>query len=83
MMKNGAESFESVLRGGHPNSLGRTLEVVDIVLSDRAALEELLCCYAGDDAVVRLRTSNALKRITRVRPELISKPVAEIRTKRI
>ncbi len=63
------ESFEEMLTGGHPNSLGRTVEVVAIVLADMARLGELYACYQSDDAVVRLRTSNALKRISRVKPE--------------
>lgn len=64
-----AESFEVMLTGGHPNSLGRTLEVVDIVLDDEARLEELIWCYESSDEIVRLRTSNALKRTAQVHPE--------------
>ena len=56
-------SFESMLSGGHPNSLGRTVEVVDLVLADRARLAELFACYGSTDPVVRLRVSNAMKRI--------------------
>ncbi len=58
-----AETIEQMLTGGHANSLGRTLEVVDLVLADKQRLEELFNCYFSEDAVVRLRTSNALKRI--------------------
>ncbi|MCP4391406.1 MAG: hypothetical protein GY802_24145 [Gammaproteobacteria bacterium] len=61
--------FESMLTGGHPNSLGRTLEVVELVLADAERLGALFDCYASTDEVVRLRTSNALKRIARERPE--------------
>ena len=63
------ESFEEMLTGGHPNSLGRTVEVVEMVLADRARLGKLYACYQSDDDVVRLRTSNALKRISREKPE--------------
>lgn len=66
-----AENFESMLSGGHPNSLGRTLEVVGLVLESPALLRPLFDCYRSDDAVVRMRTSNALKRITRLHPEWI------------
>jgi hypothetical protein len=62
-------TFKEMLTGGHPNSLGRTVEVVEIVLADRARLGELYACYQSDDAVVRLRTSNGLKRISREKPE--------------
>ena len=63
------ESFELMLMGGHPNSLGRTIEVVDIVLADSSRLDELYNCYFSNDEVVRLRTSNALKRISKERLE--------------
>ncbi|MBX9774988.1 MAG: hypothetical protein K2Y71_11325 [Xanthobacteraceae bacterium] len=56
-------AFRDMLAGGHPNSLGRTVAVVALVLRDRSRLQELFACYQSDDAVVRMRTSNALKRI--------------------
>lgn len=64
-----AEGFESMLTGGHPNSLGRTIEVVDAVLADRAQLRDLYRCYFSDDEVVRLRVSSAMKRVTAAHPE--------------
>lgn len=57
------ETLEAMLTGGHPNSLGRTVEVVELVLANRGRLEELFRCYESGDEVVRLRTSSALKRI--------------------
>ena len=62
-------TFEKMLTGGHPNSLGRTLEVVEIVLADRSRLVDLLDCYRSADEVVRLRTSNAVKRVTVEHPD--------------
>ncbi len=63
------ESFEEMLTGGHPNSLGRTEEVVDVVLADRRRLEDLYRCYFSEDEVVRLRVSGAMKRVTTAHPE--------------
>lgn len=57
------DDFEAMLTGGHPNSLGRTVEVVDLVLADRSRLTDLLACYDSADEVVRLRVSSALKRV--------------------
>lgn len=57
--------YEEKLTGGHPNSLGNTLEVVEEVLKDNSKLEELYQCYFSQDEVVRLRTSNAWKRVAR------------------
>ena len=64
-----SESFKSMLTGGHPNSLGRTIEVVDIVLAQPKQLKQLYECYFSDDEIVRLRTSNALKRVCREHPD--------------
>jgi hypothetical protein len=41
-----SESFEEMLTGGHPNSLGRTIEVVDIVLANSTRLSDLYNCYS-------------------------------------
>ena len=66
-----SQSFETMLTGGHPNSLGRTVEVVDTVLSDPARFDELFACYGSDDEVVRLRTSSAMKRVEAERRDLL------------
>ncbi|MEP0942986.1 MAG: hypothetical protein ABJH63_21235 [Rhizobiaceae bacterium] len=63
------ERFEAMLTGGHPNSLGRTVEVVDLILDDRAMLNELYQCYFSKDEVVRLRVSSAFKRVTTAHPD--------------
>ena len=64
--------FDAELRGGHRNSLGNTVTVVETVLAEPALFEELFDCYHSDDAVVRLRVSNAMKRIHDVRPDLVA-----------
>ena len=62
------DKFKTMLSGGHPNSLGRTLEVVDIVINNKNNLIYLFECYLSNDATVRLRVSNAFKRIFRQNP---------------
>lgn len=62
------EPFTFMLTGGHPNSLGRTEEVVDTVLAEQGRMPELMDCYKSDDEVVRLRTSSAIKRVFRAEP---------------
>lgn len=62
------EPYEQMLTGGHHNSLGRTIEVVDDVLAHPEKLEELYQCYFSEDEVVRLRTSSAMKRVTKAHP---------------
>lgn len=63
--------FEALLAGGHPNSLGRTVEVVHTVLAEPSRLSELYDCYFSSDEVVRLRTSSAMKRLCAARPDLL------------
>lgn len=66
-----SETFEDMLTGGHPNSLGRTIEVVDTVLASPSRFPELFNCYQSADEVVRLRVSNALRRVQKERPDLL------------
>ena len=60
-----------MLTGGHPNSLGRTIEVVEMVLADPARFDELYRCYRSADEVVRLRVSNAMRRVEAERHDLL------------
>ena len=63
-----AEPFADMLTGGHPNSLGRTEEVVGIVRADRARLEELFATMGDSDEVVRMRVGDALEKVCREQP---------------
>lgn len=64
--------FETKLSGGHPNSLGNTIAVVDEVLKNKNKLQDLYDCYKSQDEVVRLRVSSAIKRVCKERPEWIA-----------
>lgn len=63
------DSIETMLTGGHPNSLGNTVAVVELVLKDKSRLDELYQCYFSNDEVVRLRVSSAMKRVCRAKPK--------------
>lgn len=65
------KNFETKLKGGHPNSLGNTIQVVREVLANESDFRELFDCYFSTDEIVRLRTSNAMKRICRERKEIL------------
>jgi hypothetical protein len=41
------ESFEIILTGGHPTSLGRTVKVVKLVFKDSSRLTELYTCHSN------------------------------------
>jgi len=64
--------IEQQLKGGHPNSLGNTVAVVEKVLSDNSLFDLLFNCYFSSDEVVRLRTSNAMKRIAKENKSLLT-----------
>ena len=65
------KSIENQLTGGHPNSLGNTIEIVELVLDQNSYFDELFHCYFSQDEVVRLRVSNAMKRIAKENEELL------------
>lgn len=65
--------YEELLTGGHPNSLGNTIQVVDDVLTDEKKLKDLYDCYGSTDEVVRLRVSNGMKRVCKEHPEWVAK----------
>ena len=66
-----SEKFETMLTGGHPNSLGRTIEVVELVLANPVRFSELYDCYSSNDEIVRLRVSNAMRRVQAEQPDLL------------
>ena len=65
------KNFDKRLQGGHPNSLGNTVEVVDEVLAENQLFNELFNCYFSNDEIVRLRTSNAMKRICKANKSIL------------
>ena len=65
-------TFEERLKGGHPNSLGNTIEIVEEVLKETELFQELFNCYFSNDEVVRLRTSNAMKRICKANKVILT-----------
>jgi len=70
--------YEGLLSGGHPNSLGNTVEVVAAVGDNPDLLAELIATYASEDPVVRLRVSSALKRVAADHPGMVHDALAGI-----
>ena len=65
------KEIERELSGGHHNSLGNTVQVVARVLEEPRLFKALFECYSSDDEVVRMRVSNAMKRVARVNRALV------------
>ena len=70
--------YEGLLSGGHPNSLGNTVEVVAAVGDNPDLLAELIATYASEDPVVRLRVSSALKRVAAEHPGMVHDALGSI-----
>ena len=64
-------NIEKRLKGGHPNSLGNTVAIVEEVLADNSLFDKLFNCYFSEDEIVRLRVSSAMKRICKAKIELL------------
>ena len=64
-------SFEDRLKGGHPNSLGNTVEIVEEVLQTPSLFNDFFSCYFSNDEVVRLRVSNGMKRICKADKSIV------------
>lgn len=66
------EKFAAILSvGGKANSLGRSVEVLEAVLSDQDRLPELYDCLFADDAWVRMRAADCLEKVCRQHPEWV------------
>jgi hypothetical protein len=65
------------LQGGDRRSIGKVDEVVDIVLGSLCLFENLIKGLFVDDPIVRMRTADAVEKITVDQPDLI-KPYKKI-----
>jgi hypothetical protein len=70
--------YEELLTGGHPNSLGNTIQVVDDILTDEKKLKELVECWKSEDELVRLRVQNGVKRVAKEKPEWVAKFIPDL-----
>jgi hypothetical protein len=68
-----AETFAQIFSvGGKSNSLGRTDEVIAVVLQDPRLTEELYACLFNSDPWVRMRAADALEKVCRHHPDWLS-----------
>ncbi|PYT40812.1 MAG: hypothetical protein DMG47_18620 [Acidobacteria bacterium] len=60
-----------MLRGGDRRSIGKSNQIVKLVLSDPKRFPELFGCLWDEDPIVRMRAADAAEKITVTRPELL------------
>jgi hypothetical protein len=66
------------LQGGDRRSIGRSEEVVKLVLANRALFPAIVSGMLHDDPVVRMRASDVAEKVTRRVPELLQPYKREI-----
>ncbi len=59
------------LSGGNRGSIGRSNEVAAEVLAHPALFPKLFAGFSNDDPVIRMRTADAIEKITTQRPSLL------------
>lgn len=73
--------FEERFKGGHHNSLGHTVEIVEEVLGDKSKLQALFDTYNSNDELVRLRLANAIRRVCVEKPDWIAPYIDDLSTR--
>jgi hypothetical protein len=67
-----AENFLEMLAvGGKSNSLGKVNEVIELILDNKARLNELYACLFDEDAWIRMRAIDAFEKICRQHPDWV------------
>jgi hypothetical protein len=61
-----------MLRGGDRRSIGRVADVVELIARDPSLFPELVMGLDADDAVIRLRVTDAMEKLTRDHPEWLA-----------
>jgi hypothetical protein len=64
--------FEHLLAGGDRRSLQGVDDAVDLVLADAGLFGELFGCLFSGDAIVRMRASDAVEKVSRERADLLA-----------
>jgi hypothetical protein len=71
------ESIHSMLASGrHRLSLGRTTEVVALVLASPRKASRLIECLWDEDPGLRCRAADALERLSRLKPSILASTLA-------
>lgn len=68
----------AIFQGGDRRSIGRSGEVVRLVLKNPRRFSELVACLWSEDPAVRLRAADAAEKISLQRPGLLQRHKAEL-----
>lgn len=66
-----SQAISGLLKGGDRRSIGRSNQVVELVLRAPRRFDELIKCLWSDDPIVRMRAADAAEKVSTIRPELL------------
>lgn len=70
--------IEAQLKGGDRRSIGRSNEIVSLVLRQPRQFPQLMKCLWNENPVVRMRAADAIEKISSQKPELLRRCKAEL-----
>lgn len=73
-----SQTISALLKGGDRRSIGRSNQVVTLVLRAHRRFAELVECLWSDDPIVRMRAADAVEKASSVQPELLKPHKAEL-----
>jgi hypothetical protein len=66
-----SQAISVLLSGGDRRSIGRSTDVVKLVLRAPRRFAELIECLWSDDSIVRIRAADAAEKVSAYQPELL------------
>ena len=66
-----SQPVSALLRGGDRRPIGRSSQIVHLVLRAPGRFAELIECLWSDDPIVRMRAADAAEKISAVQPDLL------------
>ena len=66
-----SQTISDLLRGGNRRSIGRSNDVVKLLLCAPRRFDELMECLWSEEPIVRMRAADAAEKVSAVRPELL------------
>src|SRR5215470_15912758 len=66
-----SQPISTLLSGGDRRSIGRSNDVVKLVLRSPKRFAELIQCLWSNDLIVRMRAADAAEKVSAVHPELL------------
>ena len=73
-----SQTISALLKGGDRRSIGRSNQMVKLVLRAPRRFAELIECLWNEDPIVRMRAADAAEKVSAVRPVLLKRYKSEL-----